>query len=136
MKNFQNSVFAQKRQCKKTVYCMQNAPHTYVIDPYGSIYTCLEEAGREDCRIGHIGCEGVVFFKLKDTYLSRNLCKLDKCLDCPFGLVCGGGCGVRSKKINGSIFVPDCHDYKASIAETIRFSYLENKKSSNKVRVQ
>jgi len=119
----------QERRLTRTSFCMLGQPNSYIVDPYGDLYGCLEEAGNEDVRIGHVGNDAVFFSDMKGTYSKRNLCNIDKCLDCPFALLCGGGCAHHARRLKGSVLEPDCYDLKESLSEAIRYIYVENKKS-------
>jgi len=108
---------------------MLGEPNSYIVDPYGDLYGCLEEAGNEDVRIGHINSNSVLFSDMKDLYGKRNLCNIDRCLDCPFALLCGGGCAYHARRLRNSVLEPDCYDLQASLSEAVKYVYIENKKN-------
>jgi uncharacterized protein len=118
----------QKWRMKKTHYCMLSRHTNHVVDPFCDIYGCYEEAGREELRTGHITPDKVEFFPMRETYNRRYIQNMDKCLDCPFALLCGGGCPYHGRRLKGSVMEPDCFDLKNSIVESIRHIYLESKR--------
>lgn len=119
----------QDGRLKRTAYCMLGRPASHVIDPFADIYGCYEEAGQEEVRTGRIESGKVVFYPMRDVYGARVLHNIEKCLDCPFALLCGGGCPYHGRRLHGSVLEPDCYDLKDSITESLKFVYLENKKS-------
>ncbi|SHI75241.1 radical SAM/SPASM domain-containing protein [Lutispora thermophila] len=110
---------------RKTRFCMQNIPNNFLIDPYGDIYGCYEEAGRDDYKIGYLKNGEVYFNSLREDYLNRNLLNLDKCLECSISLLCAGECGVQARENNGSIYNPYCSTRKDEIYEAIKYIYTE-----------
>lgn len=113
----------------QTRFCMQNIPNNYLIDPYGDLYACYEEAGREDLKIGSLLEGDVQFTPLKEQYLERNLINLPECLNCPIALLCGGECGVQARENNKTIFKPFCGTRRSQIYEAIKYIYTEKEKN-------
>lgn len=109
----------------KTSFCMQCMENSYVIDPFGDIYGCYEEAGREEFKIGQLDDNGVSFLPLKETYLKRHIANMPKCLGCSIALACGGCCGTLSREKTGNIYEPFCDDMKEMVLESIKHLYKE-----------
>ena len=107
----------------QTHYCMQTTQDTLVVDPFGDLYACFEEAGSPDRRIGRIHEGEVAFLPLRDVYRTRHLANLPTCLECPVALVCGGQCGVMAAAKNGDLFAPDCRDTRQVILQGLRMAY-------------
>jgi uncharacterized protein len=129
VENLQTLLASRERRLTKTAFCMLGQSNAYVADPFGDLYGCLEEAGDEDVRIGHVDSDKVSFLGMNEIYLKRNICNLDKCLDCPFALLCGGGCPYHAKRLNGSVLEPDCYDIKESLIEAIKYAYTNGTKA-------
>ena len=129
VQKMQSMLTMKERRFATTTFCMLGKPNVYVADPFGDLYGCVEEAGYEAVRIGHVDSERISFFEINDAYHKRNLCNLDKCLDCPFALLCGGGCAYHARRLKGSVFEPDCYNIKESLSEAIRYVYTQNSKS-------
>ena len=110
----------------KTRFCMQCIPNNYVIDPYGDLYGCYEEVGRDELKIGSLVNGDVIFTPLKEQYLKRSLLNLNKCLGCSVALVCAGECGVQARENNKDIFNPYCNYRKDEILEAIKYVYKKN----------
>jgi len=107
----------------RTACCMQIFQHYLVIDPFGDIYVCTEEAGNPEFRVGHIDETGVKFFPLRETYKSRHLENLPDCLRCSVALACGGHCGVQCRMKTGDLFKVQCDDLKDAILDSIKRGY-------------
>lgn len=110
----------------RTTFCMQAAQNCLVVDPYGDVYACYEEAGHKDLRVGMLTEDGARFFPRRDLCRTRHVANIDKCLDCPVALACGGGCGVQALEKNGDMFVPHCPGEVEDILEGVRRMYLDN----------
>jgi len=107
----------------RTACCMQIFQNYFVIDPFGDIYACTEEAGNPELRVGSIGSDGVKFLPQSDIYKSRHLENLPDCLRCSVALACGGQCGVQCRLKTGDLFKVRCDDLKDSILASIKRGY-------------
>lgn len=110
---------------QRTSFCMMNVENNFIIDPYGDLYKCYEEAGREEDKVGKIHNGKIKFLPLLDTYVSRNISAIEKCAKCSVALACGGECGAIAKAQNGDYFIPYCEDAKPIILKAIKHLYLE-----------
>jgi uncharacterized protein len=110
----------------KTCFCMQTMQRTLVVDPFGDLYACFEEAGYPEHRVGHVSREGVEFFPLHDKYKTRHIANMPECLECSVALACGGQCGAKCRAKTGDIFKPHCEDTKKVILESVKLAYQRN----------
>lgn len=117
-------------QFDHTIYCMHSRPNAFVVDPYGDLYGCLVEAGREEFRLGTVSRDGVSFTRLLDLNRSRNVGNIKECLDCPYALLCAGACAYAARALHGKVLAPNCLDNKDTIAEAIRFSYMKSRRNA------
>lgn len=106
-----------------TCFCMQTMQRTLVVDPFGDLYACFEEAGYPEYRVGNISDGGVEFFSLHDTYKTRHIANIDECLKCSVALACGGQCGVRCRAKSGDLFKPHCQDIRQVILDGLKLAY-------------
>lgn len=113
-----------------TCFCMQTMQRTLVVDPFGDLYACFEEAGYPEFRVGHVSKSGVEFFPLYETYKTRHISNMDECVKCSVALACGGQCGVKSRAKTGDLFKPHCADMKRVLLEGIKFAYQKKKQNS------
>lgn len=109
-----------KKILPKVRYCGVGSGKFYVVDPFGDLYHCYEEAGHKDRRVGSFSQGKLRFFGLKETYANRHLLNIPECIRCSFALFCGGGCPSEAMRQNGSIFTSYCHQNKEFIAQTLK----------------
>ena len=112
-----------------TCFCMQTMQRSLVVDPFGDLYACFEEAGYPEFRVGHVSGSGVEFFPLHETYKTRHIANMDECLKCSVALACGGQCGVRSRAKTGDLFKPHCSDMKQVILDGLKFAYQKKRRN-------
>ena len=117
----------------RTSFCMQTMQNTLVIDPFGDLYACFEEAGYTDMRVGHIGDNGVEFFPLSEVYKTRHIANMPDCLACSIALTCGGQCGVMCRAKTGDLFKPYCADMKRVMLMGLKLAYNKHKASGKPV---
>ena len=92
-----------------------------MVDPEGSIYTCMKLVGRDDMKVGRVDMEKGKFaytFDLLKWY-NRRVMNLPECMECPFVFFCGGGCAYKAYLEKGSITEPCCGEKKDVIAESV-----------------
>jgi len=111
----------------RTDFCMQSSQRTVIVDPFGDLYSCFEEAGYPEYRIGRIVGEEVEFFPLKEHYRNRYVSNLDECSKCSVALACGGQCGIKSRIKMGDIYKVYCENMKGIILQSLKFSYEKYK---------
>lgn len=95
----------------RPIYCRSNAGG-YIFGPDGHIYTCWDEVGLEEGRIGRYLPDLVWNEERSKEWLSRSIANIPECLDCPYGLICGGGCPRRAKRTYGTMLKPYCHQFR------------------------
>ncbi|HOI41330.1 MAG TPA: radical SAM protein [Elusimicrobiales bacterium] len=107
----------------RTAFCMQTMQRTLVVDPFGDLYACFEEAGYPEYRVGHLSADGAEFFPLHGQYKTRHIANMPECLECSVALACGGQCGVKCRTRTGDLFRPHCADTKKVILESVKLAY-------------
>lgn len=111
---------------RRTRFCMQNIPNNFLLDPFGDIYGCYEEAGRDQYKIGYLKDGVVQFTELYKQYQRRSLEAIPQCLECSVALLCAGECGVQAREQRGDIFVPYCDQVKDTLYEAMKHLYYES----------
>lgn len=113
---------------KKTCYQLRSTicPSqygTYLFDPCGDIYSCLEFVGRKQ---HSIGCykENIEWLKEKEYWQSRNISNMSSCKVCKYALICGGQCLARTRYTKEIGFeVTKCKQYYVQVPRSINMAY-------------
>lgn len=117
-----NAVFDIKRKFGnfKIKYCGATG-NNRLIDPYGDVYSCLEEVGKKDRRVGFIDKENklIVNTPLMGEWLNRDVRSIEECSNCEYALICGGGCGIAAYRNSNSLQKPWCSQNKEIAKEVI-----------------
>lgn len=83
----------------------------YIIDNNGGVYKCWWGMGNKDYLVGKIKDQNVeIDDKLVSYYHDRTIFNLEKCRNCKYRYLCGGGCSGRLTRENlkkGEVVCPD-----------------------------
>ena len=91
--NIYNSINKNKNLMLFPCHCdAQN--NSYIFDPLGNLYSCLEIVGNKNESIGTYK-DDVIWTEGKNKWFSRNTGILDKCSKCKYVFLCGGGCFAK-----------------------------------------
>ena len=100
----------------KMDFCEATSGKNFCFSPDGKISTCLTYVGKGNHTIGTFDQEGLKIdedaFKL---WMQRSIFRMDKCRDCKFALLCGGGCPVAALEQNKNIDCPICSDIEDTL---------------------
>jgi len=81
----------------------------WVFDLNGEIYGCTASCGRQEYLLGTYYPEVRLNQERISRWQSRSVQTIDKCRDCKYDVICGGGCGVvAANKHNCDPLSPDC----------------------------
>lgn len=111
----------------KPYYCGSSIG-SYIFGPDGYIYTCWDEVGLEEGIIGSYMPDLYWNKERSNLWLRRSIANMPQCLECPYALLCGGGCGRQAKKATGSIMNGFCHQFQELFqyfAPALTQSYME-----------
>jgi len=101
--------------------CESNLIELYIFCPDGYIYTCPESIGNSSTAIGKYYPE-LEFFKDKTKmWLDRNITVLEKCKNCKFAPICGGGCPYSSILLYGNNLHPVCENFQEVLDTFFKF---------------
>ena len=101
----------------------------WVFDLNGEIYGCTASCGREEFKLGTFWPGISLNENSVETWKNRDVAKIEKCKDCSYDAVCGGGCGVvASNKNGGEILSPDCRPIQEMYEIGINYYWDEIKK--------
>jgi uncharacterized protein len=108
---------------------------SYIFSPDGFIYTCWDEIGRTDAPIGQYAPKLHWIGTTAQDWTARHVGNIPECLDCPYALLCGGGCGVQAKTKEGSLFRPFCFQFQEIFQFLVPRLFKANETSLSAERV-
>lgn len=80
----------------------------FVFDPYGYVYTCWYGVGKPGFKIGSYYPDITINKELLHRWNNRNSLNMEKCIECPFQFICGGGCAYKAYVETGNFENPRC----------------------------
>ena len=113
----------------KSVYCSAQTG-SYILDPCGDIYPCLETVGKKDLVLGRYLSNGIEWTPLANKWHSRNISKSSKCRRCKYSFLCGGGC-LGHKDSSYSFGETTCNGYAIALKYAANRAYHEFMKASH-----
>ncbi|WP_022749293.1 radical SAM/SPASM domain-containing protein [Lachnobacterium bovis] len=105
-----------KHKFCKTHYCGATSKNELCFSPDGLVTSCITYSGKGKHSIGTFDENGVTFDQ--EAYLAwtdRNVFKIQKCGNCKYAFLCGGGCPIKAIDQNGSMENVVCSDIKSTI---------------------
>lgn len=100
----------------KPTYCEGVNGTQYCFTPDGNTATCLSCVGNYDYRIGTFDENGVNIDENRlQIWTGRDRFHMDKCKDCKFTFLCGGGCPLDALESNNDINKPICDDIENTL---------------------
>ena len=110
----------------KQTYCEGTSGTQYCFTPDGCISTCLTCVGNKDYRVGTFDENGVNIDNYRlQKWTRRNPFEMDKCKNCKYIFLCGGGCPVEALESNRDINCPECDDMENTLKEYVE--HIKNK---------
>ncbi len=91
--------------------CESNLLELYIFCPDGYIYTCPESIGNKDFSIGKFSPSLELSGTRMSMWKDRDIMNMEKCIECKFAPICGGGCPMASIIISGGE-EPVCERYQ------------------------
>ncbi|MCK5567589.1 MAG: SPASM domain-containing protein, partial [Actinomycetia bacterium] len=88
-----------------------NLLELYIFCPDGYIYTCPESIGNKDISIGKFFPSLELSRSGMSMWRDRDIMNMEKCVECKFAPICGGGCPMSSMIISGGE-EPVCERYQ------------------------
>lgn len=100
----------------KPTYCEGMSGSQYCFTPDGNVSTCLSCVGNYNYRIGTFDENSINIDKDRlKIWTHRDRFKIDKCRNCKFVFLCGGGCPLDALETNHDINCPVCDDIENTI---------------------
>lgn len=120
--------FNAKMKPWKTTYCEANTGNDLCFSPDGFITTCLTYTGKGKYSVGKFDEHGVYIDESAiKMWTERDVLHIEKCSECKYAFLCGGGCPVMALERNKDINKCVCSD----VEDTVRV-FVEHKFKSEK----
>lgn len=94
----------------------------YILDPYGDIYTCWDAVGIQEEKVG-VYLPKLQLNEMHDRWAWRTVAMIDECMDCPYLLVCRGGCPHYAFERTGRLESPFCNSFSAFFEHQVKMAY-------------
>lgn len=84
-----------------------------IFDPLGDVYTCWEDVGHSELRMGTFD-EGNVTFspQIGERWLTRFPGSIEQCSRCPYALIHKSGCGNHARQGTGTLSAAACESFQ------------------------
>lgn len=116
-------------RCRLYSACCSAQYGSYLLDPAGDIFTCLETVGKNDQVIGHYMNENPEWTEVRKHWFERNIGNALNCQYCKYALLCGGGCLARSEHTKDGFKASVCYKFKTVYPLSVNRAYSAYKKS-------
>lgn len=103
-------------------FCIAHS-NSFLVDPYGLIYTCIPSVGKPQLSISMYYPN--IEFKKKSIY-TRNIETISECKECVYSLLCGGGCPLGNMACPDDIMKPECFSIKNQVHNLLPKFYNMN----------
>ena len=103
---------------------------SYLFDPNGDMYTCLETVGMPEHVIGTYGTEILKWTDARRFWFDRNISNSPNCKHCKYALFCGGGCLRQATLGKNGFGASKCTNYAFMLQNAAKKAYstfLQNK---------
>ena len=106
--------------------------NSYIFDPSGNIYTCLETVGKEQYIVGRFLSSPIEWSKVRRFWQDRNIATAPNCRYCKYALLCGGGCLARAKySIRNGFGSSVCIGFSKVLEKSVQKAYKAYKQLYN-----
>ena len=108
-------VYGAPNASPKFFNCESNIIELNVFCPDGYIYVCPESIGKKEYSIGRFYPDLVFYEDKKNMWSKRDIFSIEKCRNCRFAPICGGGCSYSSMLIYKNNTEPVCQRFKETL---------------------
>lgn len=112
-----------KSRCELCAVSCSSQYGSYIFDPNGDIYTCLETVGKEEHIIGHYIKGKIEWTDAKKHWFERNISNISHCKQCKYALLCGGGCPAHIPYTQNGFGTSTCNNFQAVFPTSINRAY-------------
>lgn len=121
------SYLKNKSRCR--LFSASCASHygSFLFDPKGDIYTCLEIIGKKEYMIGSYFNGNIKWTEVRKHWFEKNIGNLVGCKVCKYALLCGGPCLARIKHTKDGFNSFYCDKFKTIFPLSINKAYMAYK---------
>ncbi len=123
------SYLKNKSRCRLYSASCSSQYGSFLFDPLGGIYPCLEIVGKKDFMIGNYSMDEIQWTKAHDDWFKRNVSNSNGCNTCRYALLCGGPCLARLTRMQDGFDSVYCSDFKKIFATSVNRAYCLWRKS-------
>jgi uncharacterized protein len=105
-----------------SVYCPAQTG-TYILDPFGEIYSCWESVGNTEKIIGCYINDCIEWTEIRDLWHSQNIAVSPECVQCKYAFFCRGGCIAEGTYRKGTFSPGFCHSYPETFQYAVNLAY-------------
>ena len=123
------SYLKNKSRCRLYSASCSSQYGSFLFDPQGNIYTCLEVVGKKEHIIGHYGEDNnIQWTEVREHWFNRNVMSSIICRTCKYALLCGGGCLAQVSHTKEGFSSSFCNKFKTLFPFSINKAYDAYKK--------
>lgn len=112
-----------KARCELNAVSCAAQYGSFIFDPNGSIYTCLETVGKTEHVIGDYTKGGIEWTEAKASWFGRNISNIPHCKQCKYALLCGGGCPAHVPYAQNVFGTSSCNNYQLVFPTSVNRAY-------------
>lgn len=124
------SYLKNKSRCRLYAASCSSQYGSFLFDPKGDIYTCLEIVGREEFVIGSYNKNDIEWTEVHEHWFNRNIGNLEGCKECKYALLCGGPCLARITHTKDGFNSVYCDRYKSIFPLSVNKAYTAYKNNN------
>lgn len=121
-KRFYSYLFNRSRCRLFSASCISNYG-SFLFDPIGNIYTCLEIVGKNEYAIGSFLSDKIQWTDVKKHWFEKNVGNSLGCRECKYALLCGGPCLARIKHTKEGFNSFYCDNFKNIFPLSVNKAY-------------
>ncbi|WP_321479374.1 radical SAM/SPASM domain-containing protein [uncultured Bacteroides sp.] len=125
------SYLRNKSRCR--LFSASCASHygSFLFDPMGDIYTCLEIIGKKEYVIGSFLEDNIQWTEVRKHWFEKNVGNSVGCKVCKYALLCGGPCLARIKHTKDGFNSFYCDKFKNIFSISINKAYIAYKNNQS-----
>lgn len=112
-----------KSRCELRAVSCSSQYGSYIFDPNGEIYTCLETVGKKEHVVGCYTGDTIEWTESKKNWFGRNITKISHCKHCKYALLCGGGCPAHVPYKQNGFGNSKCNNYRSVFPVSVNRAY-------------